>query len=113
MRIMLEARMSVPQKPAQVKYTRKVKQEMVDAYGGRCECCGESDSVLLALDHIHGDGQVDRKNNRRGRVMYVYLRRLGWPRDDYRLLCHNCNMARGFSGRCPHKAETLDGKESA
>lgn len=99
---MLEEKMSIPQRPAQVRYTRKVKAEMVEAYGGKCVCCGESNPVLLALDHINGNGQSDRAMNGRGRVMYARLKKLGYPRDEYRLLCHNCNMSLGFFGYCPH-----------
>jgi hypothetical protein len=34
--------------------------------------------------------------------MYVWLRDNGWP-EGYRVLCHNCNSARGLYGYCPHE----------
>jgi hypothetical protein len=38
-----------------------------------------------------------------GRGFYMWLKRQGFPRDDFRLLCHNCNHARGSYGHCPHE----------
>jgi hypothetical protein len=29
----------------------------------------------------------------------------GYPKDRYQLLCHNCNMAKGFYGLCPHQEQ--------
>jgi hypothetical protein len=40
-----------------------------------------------------------------GRAMYLHLIRSRFPRDKYRLLCHNCNMAFGLYGYCPHERE--------
>jgi hypothetical protein len=99
---MLERKMSVPQVPRQVRYTRKAKTEVIDAYGGKCVCCGEDNSLLLVVDHVNGGGQADRVEKGRGRAMYVRLKAMGYPKDGYRLLCHNCNMSLGFFGYCPH-----------
>jgi len=99
---MLKEKMSVPQLPKQVKYTRKVKSELLEAYGKKCACCGEDNPVLLVIDHINGNGQADRSLKGRGRAMYAHLKKLGYPRGEYRLLCHNCNMSLGFFGYCPH-----------
>lgn len=77
---------------------------MLAAYGGSCECCGETEPKFLALDHIHGGGNKHRKLIGTGATkMELYLRKLGWPKDQYRVLCHNCNSAEGFYGECPHR----------
>lgn len=35
---------------------------------------------------------------------YLGRVKLGWPKDRYRLLCYNCNIARArHGGRCPHE----------
>lgn len=95
--------MVIPKSAIQTRHTRKIKVEVVAAYGGKCSCCGETDTVRLAIDHINGNGIQDRDKLGRGRVMYVHLRKLGYPKDDYQLLCHNCNMSKGFWGVCPHQ----------
>jgi hypothetical protein len=71
---------------------------MLRAYGSRCACCGENEIWFLALDHIGGRD----KTINRGKQELSRLRRLGWPKDNYQLLCHNCNLAKGFYGVCPH-----------
>lgn len=99
----LHRAMSVPQPMRQVRYTRGAKAGMIVAYGGKCVCCGESNPLFLSLDHISGNGQADREEHGRGRVLYNYLRSLGYPKDNYRLLCHNCNASLGHYGYCPHR----------
>jgi hypothetical protein len=32
----------------------------------------------------------------------VDLKRQGWPKDGYTVLCLNCNIAKGATGTCPH-----------
>ena len=46
------------------------------AYGGyKCTCCGETEPKFLSIDHT-----------------------------GYQILCHNCNMALGSYGYCPHSS---------
>jgi len=99
----LHRAMSVPQPVRQSRYTRGAKAEMIVAYGGECVCCGETNPLFLSLDHINGNGQDERKEHGRGRAFYQYLKSLGYPRDNYRLLCHNCNASLGHYGYCPHR----------
>ena len=70
------------------------------AYGSSCACCGESQLEFLGIDHIDGRGKVGQR--RSGAEFYRWLKRQGFPKDDYRLLCHNCNQALGHYGYCPH-----------
>lgn len=86
---------------------RKLRLEMIAAYGGKCNCCGEIEPKFLAVDHIYNDGAEERRRNHglRGAEFVRLLREKGWPKDRYRLLCHNCNMSRSFYGQCPHELE--------
>ena len=83
---------------------RKIKRETVEAYGGKCFCCSESNPAFLTIDHIHRDGRLDRQNGLVGQKLYQHLRRNNYPKERYRVLCYNCNLARGFYGLCPHLA---------
>lgn len=87
------------------EYSKKLKAEMIVAYGGKCICCSEVRAEFLTIDHIYGGGHKERQTRTGGVAFYAYLRRLGWPTDKYRLLCWNCNCSRGFSGYCPHEKE--------
>lgn len=89
---------------------RQLKREIVDAYGGKCECCEESTIEFLTIDHINGDGaEHRRKIGGKGRRIYAEIKREGFPKDRYRLLCLNCNISLGFYGYCPHHPEQRSG----
>lgn len=89
--------------------SERIRHETLAAYGGRCECCGESKSEFLTIDHKFGLTPEERLQRKRrsggGWRLYYKLKKLGYPRDRYRLLCFNCNSSRGFMGYCPHDLE--------
>ncbi len=83
----------------------KLKQDVFDNYGGICECCGEDEFYFLNIDHILGGGS-SRKNRTKlssGNGLYRWLRQNNYPKDNYRILCYNCNCSRGFYGQCYHE----------
>jgi len=81
----------------------KVKLEVFKQYGNKCKCCGVKKHMFLTIDHING--RAPREHKRSGQKLYYYLRRKGYPKKNYQLLCFNCNIAKSHSGRnkCPHK----------
>ena len=87
--------------------------EVIEAYGGKCVCCGEAHPEFLTVDHVFNDGAEERKTEWSG-TWYAKLKKLGWPKDRYQLLCWNCNSSKGIHGYCPHqpnsgKVITADG----
>jgi hypothetical protein len=100
---------------------RKRKLKLIAAYGGKCACCGEKEMEFLTIDHIDGRGVHFRTNRdyesklseetRKTRKVVIgdqiaffkFLEKNGFPKDDYRLLCMNCNWATGKWGYCPHQ----------
>lgn len=82
----------------------QLKLEMIAAYGGRCQCCGVAEPEFLTLDHIGGGGRKHRQENGHSFGVNRKLKAMGWPKDEYRVLCWNCNMSIGFYGYCPHQA---------
>lgn len=74
----------------------------------QCACCGESRYEFLAIDHVDGGGHKHRmelfKGKRAGTRFYSWLHKANYP-TGYQILCHNCNMAKGFWGECPHEKE--------
>ncbi len=84
-----------------------LKKEVFTAYGGcLCSCCGITDLVFLALDHINGDGNKHRKEMKKystfGTGIYTWVRKNNYP-SGFQVLCHNCNWAKSHGG-CPHQA---------
>lgn len=85
----------------------KIKQEMLDAYGRKCVCCGVREEEFLTLDHIGGRNEINHPwKAKAGAAIYSKLKKLGWPKD-YRLLCMNCNWAVRAGGICPHERQRL------
>jgi len=81
---------------------RLLVAEVTEAMGGRCECCGETAPEFLTIDHIHCGGTAERRTPGLKGDIYGRVRREGYPRNKYRLLCYNCNCARR-NGICPHQ----------
>lgn len=85
-----------------LELTRKYRRMAIEAYGGRCACCGIDEPTFLAFDHINDDGARHRREVR-GRNMANWLVQNRFP-SGFQLLCHNCNHAKRL-GVCPHKTE--------
>ena len=85
-------------------YQLRLKVEVIDVYGGHCVCCEEEQLEFLSIDHMN-DSKVNRTHpsGKGGRALYSWLRRNGFPKEDFRVLCMNCNTAIGFFGYCPHQ----------
>lgn len=84
----------------------RLKQRVLSYYSDgtpACACCGEKRIEFLAIDHVDGGGNLQRKSLglRTGEHFYSYLAQQGYPAG-YRVLCHNCNCALGWYGYCPH-----------
>jgi len=58
---------------------RKIKLEVIEAYGGKCQCpggCDVTDPDFLTVDHVLGDGAKHRKESGLvGSAIYSWLRR--------------------------------------
>jgi hypothetical protein len=84
---------------------QKDRETTLIHYGGnppKCSCCGETKIEFLVIDHINGGGSKHRKAI--GNHIHRWLRLNNYP-DGYQVLCHNCNMAKGLYGYCPHQHE--------
>lgn len=86
------------------KWKLKMKAAAFEHYGGpKCSCCGESQMIMLTIDHINMDGNAHRKEiGKTARDIYIWLRRNNYPAG-FRVLCFNCNFAAFWNGGvCPH-----------
>lgn len=83
----------------------RMRAAVIKAYGGACSCCGERTFEFLSIDHINNDGAQHRREIGRsgGHAFYRWLKKNGYPRGNFQLLCYNCNAAKGFFGMCPHQ----------
>lgn len=87
---------------------RELRRRAIEIYGGKCECCGITGYEFLTFDHVGGWGAQHRAETRYAFSIVKWLSREGWPKDGtIRLLCWNCNCARGVYGHCPHEDYAL------
>ena len=87
---------------------KRIRQNVINHYGGSCACCGESRYEFLAIDHINGGGKQHIKSIGDNRLA-KWIKRNNYP-EGFRILCHNCNMSYGLYGFCPHN--NTDGCQS-
>lgn len=81
------------------------RQKIIQHYGGRCACCGETEFVFLQLDHINGGGNEHRRQiGTGGGVLLQWIINNNYP-EGFRVLCANCNSA-WARGWCPHESPT-------
>lgn len=60
--------------------------------GGKCIKCGyNEDKRALQLDHIQGDGYLDRKQKGRTKIYRFYMKNLEEATKKLQVLCANCN----------------------
>jgi hypothetical protein len=87
------------------KFFGGLRAEFIAAYGGRCACCGESESTFLDLDHVNNDGAAHRREIGNNQRLLVALKRDGWPKGRVQILCCNCNQGKARNGGvCPHES---------
>lgn len=85
------------------KHSSNLRDEAIKAYGGKCNCCGETEPMFLQFDHINNDGADHRRKLGGGSIKIVaWAKKNNWP-NTIQLLCANCNTAKSYkNGGCPH-----------
>ena len=58
---------------------------------------------FLSIDHINNDGAAHRRKLG-SNYIYSWLIQTNFP-EGFQVLCHNCNLAKGFYKQCPHQRE--------
>jgi len=87
---------------AKRRFNYKQRLLVIASYGGKCSCCGENRFEFMALDHIDGGGTKHRELI--GPSVVDYLYRNSFP-EGFQVLCHSCNLSRGYYGYCHNEPE--------
>ena len=88
--------LSVYYKDYRRSVSKLLKQQVVDWFGGKCMMCGyDKDIRALQIDHINGDGHIQRKNSPMGNYTF-YRHILKIKGKGFQLLCANCNQIKKF-----------------
>lgn len=83
---------------------REIRKQVIEHYGSRCFCCGETEIEFLTIDHVNGGGHKHKSQVGKGLRFLQWIIKNDYP-SDLQILCWNCNCARGAYGYCPHKAK--------
>ena len=77
-----------------------------------CRCCGLNSHLdFLDIDHIAGRKEMDSEpelvklgysSKLEGFMLQKWIVEKNFPKG-FQILCKNCNMAKGFYGKCPHE----------
>lgn len=89
------------------EYRRLMKKCVIEHYGNKCACCGESNIAFLQIDHIAENGNEHRRAIGRssGIGFYTWLKKNNFP-EGFQVLCCNCNLGKHWNGGvCPHQQE--------
>ena len=85
-------------------WNAKYREPVISYYGGKCVCCGETESKFLELHHVNGDGKAHRERiGVSGTGMYRHLISNNFQSEwELQILCANCHKAVTYYGSCPH-----------
>jgi len=72
------------------RHYQKLRENVIDVYGATCMICGFKDKRALQIDHINGGGSKQRKIMSPRQLLF-YLKRNNFPKENYQILCANCN----------------------
>lgn len=85
------------------KYARKsrdkTRSKVIEMYGGKCARCGESDPIVLDIDHVQDDGAEHRREMGFGNLLVSDVLKKGYRPDKFQMLCKNCNWRKEFARR--------------
>lgn len=71
---------------------KKKREDLIEYLGGKCVICGyKKDIRALQLDHINGNGYLDRKKKGRAKIYRYYIKNLKEAEQELQVLCANCN----------------------
>ena len=73
-----------------LNYRQATRERLFFMYGKTCAICGFDDVRALTLDHIHGDGNEERRKVGEKGVYRLALQ--DHAPDLYRILCMNCQF---------------------
>lgn len=91
------------------KYARKWREKNREAifsiYGGKCNSCGESDPIVLDVDHVQDDGAAHRAEKGFGQLLMKDILNAGYCPERFQLLCKNCNWRKEHARRIAARYE--------
>lgn len=73
------------------EYSRRIRDRAIENLGGACVVCGETERVVLEIDHINNDGKHERGQLKFRRAATGNI-------DGLQILCSNCHARKTRTG---------------
>ncbi len=74
------------------------RESVLNHYGRVCALCGWDISSSLEIDHIHNNGNTHRREAGNNNKVLIDIIAANYPRDQYQILCSNCNRGKQMVG---------------
>ena len=82
------------------KHHQQMRIELLHALGDcMCKRCGYSDWRALQIDHINGDGAIERRKGATMRDSVDRRKEILADKGRYQILCANCNWIKRYENR--------------
>ena len=91
-------------------YHRILRRFVIEKYGGECSVCKQKAWECLSIDHVNGDGGIERRKNKQSPHQFFLRLKREPKRDDLRVLCMSCNWSISHWGYSPLDPSRLIGK---
>lgn len=91
------------QRKSKRKRFEELRNEVFKKLGSCCNRCGIDDKRVLCVDHVNGDGALERKI--KTSVIAYYKKIINDAEGRYQILCHNCNWIKRFENNEIRKPE--------
>lgn len=104
-----------PPRPARGRIHERERRMCYEIFNGDsigCTCCGEKRYELLCIQPVGQPGYSVHNRELLTGCVSVACALLGYPADQFHLVCHNCSNAVLAFGQCPHELERLTQRPS-
>lgn len=89
------------------------RQLLIERLGSTCKVCGFTDWRALQIDHVFGDGYLERQKDRSMNPLDDKKKiRDGFESGKYQLLCANCNWIKRYEQREDGRKQRLEALNS-
>lgn len=76
---------------------RRLRESVIEMYGGQCVVCEDDRLMALDLDHVNDDGHIERLTMGQDHTWLKYLTEVP-VRDDLQVLCGSCHAIKTRGG---------------
>lgn len=78
------------------KHNQKIRLDILNLLGNKCNICGFNDNRALQIDHVNSNGSKERSSLQTHAYYNHVLSEIKLGSNEYQLLCANCNWIKRY-----------------